>query len=212
MTAYLTTAPTSRRIRISGWLCLAAGILGAVSGVYLVLVSPAMSDDMWSYPLTPRAFAWIQAWFAVQHLGLVLGLLGLWWSRAVGPTRLGRFGHFGAVGGMAALALTEVAAIAARHDSMETATVTALLTAYSVVTLVLGAALIAEGVAVRKRGLWRGWRGWTPLALGVWVFVPMTPALALSYVGARLAISGWMLLFALLGWVLLQRQDVTEGV
>lgn len=38
--------------------------------------------------------------------------------------------------------------------------------------------------------------------LGVWVFVPMTPAIALSFLGARLAISGWMLLFAVLGLAL----------
>lgn len=37
----------------------------------------------------------------------------------------------------------------------------------------------------------------------VWVFVPTMPALALSFMGARLTIAGWMLLFAALGWAVL---------
>jgi hypothetical protein len=37
----------------------------------------------------------------------------------------------------------------------------------------------------------------------VYVFVPLTPALFASYLAARLAIGGWMLGFALLGWALI---------
>jgi hypothetical protein len=42
------------------------------------------------------------------------------------------------------------------------------------------------------------------LVTGVYVFVPLTPALLGPFVLARLAITGWMLLFAALGWVLLR--------
>ena len=48
--------------------------------------------------------------------------------------------------------------------------------------------------------IWQGWSRFVPLGLGVWVFVPMLPALAGPFVAARLAITGWMRLFALLGW------------
>ena len=51
---------------------------------------------------------------------------------------------------------------------------------------------------------WEGWRRGVVLALGVWVFVPMFPALIVTPTdGARLAIGGWMLLFAALGVALL---------
>ena len=37
------------------------------------------------------------------------------------------------------------------------------------------------------------------LVIGVFVFVPMTPAIIASYEAARIAIGVWMLLFAALG-------------
>ena len=189
-------------IRRAGQVCLWVALLGAASGVYLAVVDPAVDEDQWSYPQTVEAFTVTQVWFSVQHLGLVLGLLALWWSGAVGPRRLGRFGHYGAVAGMLGLTVTELAAISAANDSMDTARVGVLGATYGIVSILLGAALVAEGVAVARAGVWHGWRRWVPFAMGVWVFVPMLPALALSFTAARFAISGWMLLFAALGWAL----------
>jgi hypothetical protein len=42
------------------------------------------------------------------------------------------------------------------------------------------------------------------MATGAYVFAPMGPALVGPFVLARLAIGGWMLLFAALGWVLVR--------
>ncbi|MFP4635760.1 MAG: hypothetical protein ACLFRD_07865, partial [Nitriliruptoraceae bacterium] len=51
-------------------------------------------------------------------------------------------------------------------------------------------------------GRWRGWHRFVPLALGVYVIVPMGPLLVASDDLARLGIGGWMLGFAALGWAL----------
>ncbi len=193
-----------RNVLTFGWICLIAGLLGAASGIYMLAVSPAVGDDQWSYPLTPSGFTWIQVWFAVQHAALVLGLLAAWSSGVVGRSGLGRTGHILAVGGMVGLAVTELVAIAARHDDMETTRVAVLGTVYGVVSVASGIGLVLEGIAARREGVWAGWQRWLLLVTGVWVFVPMLPALALSFVGARLAIAGWMLLFAALGWALVQ--------
>lgn len=191
-------------IRRAGQVCLAAGVLGAASGVALALVEPAVGSDQWSYPQSVGAFTATQVWFAIQHVGLVLGLLALWWSGAVGTSRLGRIGHYGAVGCMLAFAFTELAAITAATDSVDSTRVAVLNGLYGVFSILLGAALVAEGTAVLRAGVWRSWARWVPLAIGVWVFVPMLPALALSFTAARFAIAGWMLLFAALGWALTQ--------
>jgi hypothetical protein len=40
--------------------------------------------------------------------------------------------------------------------------------------------------------------------MGLYVFEPLTPALFVSWTLARLAIAGWMLGFAVLGWALVE--------
>ena len=197
-------APRTRNVTTFGRLCLFAGLLGAASGIYMAMISPAVADDQWSYPLTPTGFTWIQIWFAVQHVGLVLGLLAVWSAGVVGRSGLGRSGHVLAVGGMVGLTLTELAAILARNDDLDTTRVGVLGAVYGAVSLASGVGLVLEGIAARREGVWGGWQGWLLLVTGVWVFVPMMPALAMSYLGARLAITGWMLMFAALGWALVQ--------
>jgi hypothetical protein len=54
---------------------------------------------------------------------------------------------------------------------------------------------------------WTGWPRWVPLTMGVWVFVPMIPAMLAGFLPARLAISAWMLLYAALGWALVRHGE-----
>lgn len=68
----------------------------------------------------------------------------------------------------------------------------------------MGVGLCVTGSSMWRARSWDGWRRGVVLALGIWVFVPMFPALALTPTdGARLAIGGWMLLFTALGAALL---------
>ena len=62
--------------------------------------------------------------------------------------------------------------------------------------------MILAGTAVRRGARWTGWRGLAVLVTGISVFVPMTPAPMGPFVLARLAITGWMLLLAALGYAL----------
>ena len=171
MTEQLTT---SSRLTVYGWICLVTGLLGAVSGIYLAAVSPDVGTDQWSYPLTPTAFTWIQVWFAVQHVGLVLGLLAIWALGIPGRTGRARLGHVLAVGGMVGLTVTELAAIAARHDDMDTTRVAVLGIVYGVVSLASGVGLVLEGLAAMRERIWDGWRRPLLFITGVWVFVPMS--------------------------------------
>jgi hypothetical protein len=66
--------------------------------------------------------------------------------------------------------------------------------------LFMGVGLILEGIAVLRARIWDGWRRWLPLALGIWVFVPLMPAMGLPVESAEAATAGWMLPFAALGW------------
>jgi hypothetical protein len=181
-----------------------SGLLGAVSGLLLALRPPAVSAELWSYPQGEVEFALTQTWFAVQHLGLALGLWALW--ELTGRRSL--VGNYAAGGGMLALAIVELVAIIPASQTLEAPMVVGLGVAYGVISFVIGVGLVTMGVGAIRSGVLSGWDRWVPLSLGIWVFFPMMPAIAMSFLGARLAIAGWMLLFAALGWVILRREGV----
>lgn len=190
-------------VRRMGRLCLWAGLLGAASGVFLAVVPPAVDDDRYSYPLGATAFVVIQLWFVVQHLGLLAGIVGLGRSRSTGGRTLGLRV---AAAGMVALTMTEVAAIGASGSSYPGRGTGVLDALYGTSTVAVAAGLVAAGIAVLRSGTWTSARRWLPLATGVYAFVPMMPLMFAGFLGARLAITGWMLLFASIGWVLARGQ------
>lgn len=74
---------------------------------------------------------------------------------------------------------------------------------YGPPVILIGASLVTAGIALLRRGR-SGWAGasWLPAViflLGVYVFVPLTPAIMGTFVAGRLGIGGWMLLFASFG-------------
>lgn len=190
-----------------------AGVLGLASAVFLIVVEPAVGRDRFSYPFPPGGFAVAQVWFFVHHFGLVAGLYGLWRSGAVGTGRLGRWGAFGAIVGMGLLTGAELVAISGSDSAYPSARTDMIGSLYGIASMLIGVTLIMAGIAVIRTGRWQGWRRVVPLVLGVYVFVPLTPALFASFVLARLAIGGWMLGFALLGWALVKtaRETATSS-
>jgi len=190
--------------RRAGKVCLWAGLLGAASGIYLAVVRPEVSPERYSYPLESAQFAIIQIWFVVQHLGLLLGIVAFGATGAAGWVWRRRVGQVAAVVGMAWLAITELVAILAARATAASSLTTFLNFNYGISSVLIGVGLVIVGLAVLRTREMHGWRRFLPLVIGVYVFVPMTPALAGPFVAARLAISGWMLLFALLGWTLTQ--------
>ena len=92
--------------------------------------------------------------------------------------------------------------IAARNSTYPGAGTDVLDALYGISSLATGAGLVLAGVDVRRGRRWTGWRGLVVLIVGIFVFVPMTPALLGPFVLARLAITVWMLLFAVLGYAL----------
>lgn len=190
--------------RRSGTVCLWGAVLGAASGVFLAVVPAQVDSDVYSYPLENMPFAAIQVFFFIQHLALLIGVIGLWRSGATGSSWLAKFGVGAAVAGMGLLALLELAAITVANAAYPGPRTDLFDAFYGVASLVIGAGLVLAGVAVLRTRLWHGWPRWIPLAAGIYVFVPMIPAIMGPFVLARLSIAGWMLLFAMLGWALMR--------
>jgi hypothetical protein len=192
------------RVALLGWVCLAAGLLGLASAIILIVIQPSVGIDHFSYPLAPGGFAVAQVWFFVHHFGLLAGVYALWRSGVVGTGRLARVGSWGAIVSIALLAACELVAISAADALRPSGRTDTMDSLYGISSILVGITLIVAGVSVIRTGRWQGLRRFLPLALGVYIFVPLTPALFASFLLARLAIGGWMLGFAFLGWALIR--------
>ena len=200
-TQTVSSAPlVSSRTTLAGDLTLAAGVLGAVAGAALALWPREVSPDQFSYPLGTVSHVAFQLFFTVHHLGLLAGLLALGVLARPVATRVTRAGTGLAVAGMVLLTLMEaVVAVLGLGITADSARGQLLGSLYGVASLMIGAGLVTAGVGLVRRPVFPGSGRYLPLALGVWVFVPMVPALFAPMVWGRLAIIGWMVLFALLG-------------
>ena len=200
-TQTVSSAPlVSSRTALAGDLTLAAGVLGAVAGAALTLWPREVSPDQFSYPLGTVSHVAFQLFFTVHHLGLLAGLLALGVLARPVATRVTRAGTALAVAGMVLLTLMEaVVAFLGLGITADSARGQLLGSLYGVASLMIGAGLVTAGVGLVRRPVFPGSGRYLPLALGVWVFVPMVPALFAPMVWGRLAIIGWMVLFALLG-------------
>lgn len=199
--------PTSHGVRRAGAWCLAGGLLGMAQAVTLLAWPHQVSESMFRYPMTTGWFIGAQLSFAAQHLMLLVGVIALLRVDAVHTSRTARLAVSAAAAGIVLLTVLEVVAIGAAHAAQHSTRGNLVNDLYSVPILLIGVGLIVAGCAtVRRRGRWIGatWLPWLLLALGVYVFVPLSWAIPVSFVAGRLGIGGWMALFAALGYGLIR--------
>jgi hypothetical protein len=185
-----------------GLVVLGTGALGALSALVLIFWPAQVPEGPLSYPFTTTGFVLAQAWFFVHHFGLVLALVGLVASGAVGASRLARGGAWVAGAGMVLLTLAELLAMRYADWDADAANAGLMGATYGVAVTTVGLGLLVAGVAAARAGIWSGWHAWTPLAIGVAAFAVVTPGMFGGFVVARLAIGFWMLLFGALGYAL----------
>lgn len=201
-----THTPTShsQSVRRAGAWCLGGGLVGAAQAVIVLAWSPQVSDDRFSYPFDGLWHGIAQTTFFLQHLPLIVGVAALLRLPPLRSSRTARIATRAAVVGLALLAVNELITISAYDAAMDSDHATLVENLYGPPVMLIGIGLVVAGVALLRQGTaaWAGAR-WLPavvLALGVYVFVPMTPAIMGSFTAGRLGIGGWMLLFAALGY------------
>ncbi|WP_377638902.1 hypothetical protein [Oryzobacter terrae] len=199
------------RVHLAGTLTVAAGVTGALAGAALALWPREVPADRFSYPLGSTSHVAFQLFFTVHHLGLLAGLLALGVLARPVATRATRAGlGLGAVGMVGLTLMEAVVAVVGLGITVDSSRGQLLGSLYGVASMMIGLGLVVAGVGLARRPVFPGRARWLPLALGIWVFVPMTPALFAPMVWGRLAIIGWMLLFAALGVALRATTDGSD--
>lgn len=189
--------------RRGGYVAVASGLLGAAAGIALVVVPPAAPVEQFNYPLSPSAFVVAQMVFCVQHLLVAYALWAYGASELGGTSRLATGGRWTAVVSLALLGLWELVAIAGNGLPWPSERTAWIDVGYGLMTIGTGVGMVLLGIAtVRARAL-SGFARWVVLVAGIYVFVPMTPALGAGFVAGRLVLIVWMLLFAGIGWAML---------
>jgi len=206
-----TPTTTSRSVRQAGVWCIGAGLVGAAQAIIMLAWSPQVSDDRYSYPFTGFGFVVAQASFFLQHLPLVLGVVAILRLPAARASRTARIATGAAAVGLMLLAVNELITIAAYDAATDSSLATLVNNLYGPPVILIGAGLLVAGIALLRQGTarWVGAR-WMPalvLVLGVYVFVPLSPAIMGTFTAGRLGIGGWMLLFGVLGFGLTRLPD-----
>lgn len=185
-------------------ITLVAGALGVASAAAVLATPPMVSPGQFSTPFTPTGHVIAQAVFAGQHVLMLAGVIGL--SR-LAPWSLSRRWRAGLVLAGSALVLLvgcEIFGMFAASATDDSAIAGAVSAAYGLPTVAVGIGFALAGWVVGRRRLLT-WGAWLPFCFGMWVFIPLLPALMAPDVYGRLALGGWFVVYLLVG-VALRRQ------
>lgn len=201
--------PTPRRAPTWALVAMtAAGVVGAAYGLAELLVRPAVPAAQLSYPFASGPFVLGQVLLCLHHLVVGLGVVAVFRSGVAGFRRTATAGTLAAVLGLVLLAAMELVAAGEASRTSGTAPVDA---GFGIATVLLGTGLVIAGTAVVRAGVWRGWRRWLPLAIGVYEFVPLIPATTGPFVPGVVALGVWSLLFTALGAAALSGTPARAG-
>lgn len=204
MTTSLSASRPILSVRTIGQLSIVAALIGAVGGVVTGLIPAAVDPSQYSYPYTPTGFLVAEIVFALNHALLLVGMLGLGRSGAMGDRPLGHIGVWISVVGWGLLTLCEVGSMTLANSAVPTPRTDALGMGYGVATVLTGVGLILAGVAVARQGAWTGWARFVTLACGIAVFIIVIPGVIGPFLSGRLALTVWMLMLGALGLALVR--------
>jgi hypothetical protein len=180
-------------MKLSGWAAV-GWILGGIAWVATGFAGLGATDGTAAFYRTETA--WL-----VVHLLILVGLVGLVRSGAVGELAWGTRGFGVAIVGRIIFVVGELAALVVGHDDLFLFPVAAVLT---------GVGMIGGGLAVVRAGRWEGPLRYAPLAMGLYPFVAMFPVLAVTGERPDTILSCWGLLMLAVG-LAMTRSTATGG-
>ncbi len=179
---------TNRFTRTTGLWCMVGALIGMGVGI-----KEGVAPTAWGTVM----FVVMQLIALVANALVFVGVIGLARAGAAGDGWLARVGLGLALFASALFLPLEVYII----FNLEVGGMSLGLSA-----LLQGLGLLLAGIAVVRAGRWQGWQRWMPLLCGLYTFLILIPALALSPDGYNAwALVGWQIPFLLLGLALYQQ-------
>jgi len=195
--------------QLAGRVCFWGALAGVAQAIVVLAWPSPVAASRYSSPFHPTGFTIAQLTFCLQHLALAVGLCALLRIPAIRAHRSARVGATVALAGMVLLAAQELVAISAAHVAASSPRGNLVDGLYAVPIFLIATGSLIAGLVTRGRPS-RSVLGWLPtllIVIGVYAFVPLTPAIAGPEAAGRIAIAGWMLLFAAVGSVLAKSAD-----
>lgn len=132
----------------------------------------------------------MQAIVIISNTLVLVGVIGLARSGAAGAGGLAKAGL--AIAVLASALFLPFEVVVAVNEALGGALL-------GLTALIQGLGLLLAGIAVLRAGHWSGWQRFTPLLCGLYTFLILIPALALSDGYNAWALAGWQIPFVLLG-------------
>ena len=178
-------ADKQRFIRIAALCGLVGGTLQAIGGIVLGFMRQSTSN-IDTFALGPELV------FTLLQAMLLVGLFGLWSSGDVTEGSKARtLGRIALGAALLARAIFVVAELLEAFDkNIANAT-------FGAATPLLALGMIGIGVTLLMNRNWQGWHPYTALLCGLYPFVVLFPALAISGGANFMAIGAWSIFFLL---------------
>lgn len=141
--------------------------------------SPAPQESL-NFPWYGELAGQISTWWSFTGLFLVIGFACFAHSGALRHSRAGRAGAWAAVAGAALIVVANFMSAANADAMMDDGISKVIVGFFAGATLLIGAGLIAAGVATLRSDTWHGVGRYVPLATGTWCFL----LIAIQFTGA----------------------------
>lgn len=157
-----------RRAAIAGSVGATATAIGGLVVQAIIQPSTTVSDERWSYPWSSSSLVRISILWASLHVLVFVGVVGFARSGLAGKSRSARVGLTLALAGTALLFVGELASIAVRNQQVDDTGAEIVGAIFAIAILLSAVGFLSSGIATVRARLWRGWRRYAPLGVGIW--------------------------------------------
>jgi hypothetical protein len=153
----------------AGALCALGGLVLAVGAIatQIIQASSSVSDQLWHYPWSSHTAVIAWSLFGTMEALILVGVLALGRSGAAGSGRPARFGIPLASLGTLCIIAGHFASIPVRNQTIHDTGPQIVGAVFGIGTLLIAVGFVVAGWATVSAGVWRDWRRFVPLGIGV---------------------------------------------